>query len=713
MEHKHEHKQPKQTFRVDGLTCPDCAQTFEQKVKALPGVLEARLNYAAAKLEIVGQVPFQELERTGATEGLKLIPAEGVRSGAAERTFSWRKWKSNAFMIISALFLVLGWWALIRYGENSVQSAALFLVSILFGGHTLLYKGLRNLSRFRFDMNTLMTIAVIGAAAIGEWWEGAVVVLLFAISEWLEGRSLERARASIRSLIDLAPKEAWVRRNGRDMRIPAKEIVQGDLVIVKPGEKIAADGLVERGHSAVNQAAITGESIPQAKQPGSPVYAGTLNGDGLLEIRATKSARDTTLAKVIELVEKAQSERAPAQKFVDQFARYYTPAIIAIAALIALVPPLVWDAAWMEWIYRGLAVLVVGCPCALVISTPVAIVTAIGNAARHGVMIKGGVYLEQAGRINAIAFDKTGTLTEGRPSVTDIIPIADVDTREGLAIAAAIEKGSGHPLAAAVVARAEQEHCQLPAAEQFRSITGRGAEALISGTIYRIGSPAWFAEFLADGLDEEVQIQIDRLRREGKTVMVLGTKTKALALIAVTDPVRDSTKQALAELEQLGIRHTVMLTGDDKTTAQAVAAQIGIRDVQANLMPEDKLEAIKQLKAKYGNVAMVGDGVNDAPALATADIGMAMGGAGTDTALETADIALMADDLSKLPYTLRLSRRALQVIRENIAFSIGLKILALLLIIPGWLTLWMAIFADMGATLIVTLNAMRLLRVRS
>jgi Cd2+/Zn2+-exporting ATPase len=328
-------------------------------------------------------------------------------------------------------------------------------------------------------------------------------------------------------------------------------------------------------------------------------------------------------------------------------------------------------------------------------------------------MIKGGVYLEQAGRINAIAFDKTGTLTEGRPSVTDIIPIADVDTREGLAIAAAIEKGSGHPLAAAVVARAEQEHCQLPAAEQFRSITGRGAEALISGTIYRIGSPAWFAEFLADGLDEEVQIQIDRLRREGKTVMVLGTKTKALALIAVTDPVRDSTKQALAELEQLGIRHTVMLTGDDKTTAQAVAAQIGIRDVQANLMPEDKLEAIKQLKAKYGNVAMVGDGVNDAPALATADIGMAMGGAGTDTALETADIALMADDLSKLPYTLRLSRRALQVIRENIAFSIGLKILALLLIIPGWLTLWMAIFADMGATLIVTLNAMRLLRVRS
>lgn len=563
-------------------------------------------------------------------------------------------------------------------------------------------------------MKTLMTIAVIGAAFIGEWGEGATVVILFAISEALESYSMDKARQSIRLLMDIAPNEALIRRGNKEFTVEVDDIQVGDIMIVKPGQKIAMDGIVVKGLSAVNQAAITGESVPVTKAIDDEVFAGTLNGEGLLEVKVTKHVDDTTISKIIHLVEEAQAERAPSQAFVDRFAKYYTPIIMLIALGVAVIPPLFFGEDWDKWIYQGLAALVVGCPCALVISTPVAIVTAIGNAARHGVLIKGGIHLEEMGAIKAIAFDKTGTLTEGIPVVTDYLPLDHTDANEVLAIIAALEKSSQHPLASAIMKKAEQE--KLPyqelEIEDFTSITGKGIKGRVKGWTYFVGSPNLFDEILMDGIPSNIKNTITDLQNKGKTVMVVGTETEILALLAVADEVRGNSKSVIKKLHSLGIHETVMLTGDNTGTANAIGNEVGVSNIKAELLPQDKLAFIKELRNKYNRVAMVGDGVNDAPALAASTVGIAMGGAGTDTALETADIALMADDLGKLPFTLKLSRKALTIIKQNITFSLGIKLIALLLVIPGWLTLWIAIFADMGATLIVTLNGLRLLRVK-
>jgi Cd2+/Zn2+-exporting ATPase len=523
---------------------------------------------------------------------------------------------------------------------------------------------------------------------------------------------MERARRSIRALMDLAPKEALVRRDGKELVVPVEDVDIGDIMIVKPGQKIAMDGNVVSGVSAVNQAAITGESIPVEKAAGDRVFAGTLNGEGVLEVEVTRRAEDTTISRIIHLVEEAQAEKAPSQAFVDRFAKYYTPAIMAAAIGVAVIPP--WFGGnWETWIYRGLALLVVGCPCALVISTPVSFVTAIGNAARNGVLIKGGIYLEQAADIHTIAFDKTGTLTKGMPEVTDFIRLDGPGERELLGMAAAIERMSHHPLASAIVRKAEAEGIapEQFQAEHVRSVTGKGAAAVVNGAPYRIGSPAMWTESVPNAVNEGLQREIQRLEQQGKTVMLFGREDAVLAVIAAADEVRESGIRVVRELKRLGVAKTVMLTGDNRVASGAIGSRIGVDETRAELMPEDKLTAVRALKAE-GRTAMVGDGVNDAPALAAADVGIAMGGAGSDSALETADIALMGDDLSKLPYTIRLARRTLAVIRQNIAFSLGIKALALALIAPGWLTLWMAIFADMGATLIVTLNALRLVRTR-
>lgn len=559
-----------------------------------------------------------------------------------------------------------------------------------------------------------MTVAIIGAAIIGEWSEGAVVVILFAISEVLERYSMDKARASIRSLMDIAPKEALIRRNGREYSIHVNEIQVGDIMIVKPGEKIAMDGEVIAGFSAVNQAAITGESVPADKSAGDEVFAGTLNGEGLIEVKITKLVDDTTIAKIIHLVEEAQAEKAPSQAFVDKFAKYYTPIIILVAFLVAILPPLLFSADWSEWIYQGLAVLVVGCPCALVISTPVSIVTAIGNAAKNGVLVKGGVHLEEMGMLKAIAFDKTGTLTKGVPAVTDIKFLSGENSSDLFAVIAALENKSQHPLASAIVRKAETDTVPYKdiVIEDFTSVTGKGLKGTVDGVVYYIGSPKYLEELLEGGFPAGAAEEISRLQSEGKTVMVAGRDSEVLAFIAVADEVRESSKEVVTRLHELGIEKTIMLTGDNKGTARAIGSQAGVTEIQSDLLPEDKLKFIKDLQTNHGKVAMVGDGINDAPALAAATVGVAMGGAGTDTALETADIALMADDLKKLPFTIKLSRNTLAIIKQNIAFSIGVKLLALLLVIPGWLTLWIAIFADMGATLIVTLNGLRLLRVK-
>lgn len=701
-------QQNKQVYRVQGFTCAGCAKTFEENVKSLPGVKDAEVNFGASKITVYGEASIDELEKAGAFEQLQL-------STEFQRTIQhepfWKK-KEHLFILGSFLILILGWVSSFRNGEDSLITIALFLSSMLLGGTRLFIQGLRNLVRLKFDMRTLMTIAIIGAAIIGEWSEGATVVILFAISEVLESYSMERARRSIHSMMELAPQQALIRRGETELTIPVQEIKVGDTLLVKPGQKIAMDGVVVQGHSSVNQAAITGESLPVYKVAGDEVFAGTLNEEGYLEVNVTKRVEDTTLAKMIHLVEEAQAHRAPSQAFVDRFAEWYTPAIVLLALLFITVPPLLFGADWGEWIYRGLALLVVGCPCALIISTPVAIVTAIGNAARHGVLIKGGLHLEEAAHIQAFAFDKTGTLTHGKPLVTDFITINSEQQQKYLEIVTAIERNSQHPLATALYQKAELEgvsdsHLRV---QDFTSITGKGVEAVVDGTLYLVGKPTWFKE-LQVSFPQNFSAKIEQLLDQGKTVMLFGTKNQVLAIIAVQDTVRKESKVAIQELHRLGIKPTVLLTGDQRTTAESISNQLGLTEIYAELLPKDKLGRIRAIQEEGKSVAMVGDGVNDAPALATANIGIAMGGAGTDTALETADLVIMGDDLSKLPFVVRLSRKAMQIIKQNVAFSIGIKVLAFLLIIPGWLTLWMAVFADMGATLIVTLNGLRLLRV--
>ena len=586
---------------------------------------------------------------------------------------------------------------------------------MLIGGLSLFKVGFQNLLRFEFDMKTLMTVAVIGGAIIGKWAEVSVVVILFAISEALERFSMDKARQSIRSLMDIAPKEALVRRKGQEMMIHVDDIAVGDIMIVKPGQKIAMDGMVVSGYSAVNQAAITGESVPVEKAVDDEVFAGTLNEEGLLEVEITKLVEDTTISKIIHLVEEAQGERASSQAFVEKFAKYYTPIIMIIAALVAVVPPLFFGASWETWVYQGLAVLVVGCPCALVISTPISIVSAIGNAAKKGVLIKGGVYLEEMGALKAIAFDKTGTLTKGVPVVTDFNVLnKQVDENEMLSIITALEYRSQHPLASAIMKRAEEANISYSdvVVDDFSSITGKGIKGTVDGTTYYIGSPKLFKELSNSSFDKNLEKKVATLQNQGKTAMVVGTDKEILAIIAVADEVHESSKEVIQKLHQLGIKNTIMLTGDNKGTANAIGSHVGVKEVQAELMPQDKLDYIKQLKSEYNNVAMIGDGVNDAPALAASTVGIAMGGAGTDTALETADVALMGDDLRKLPFTVKLSRKALNIIKANITFAIAIKFIALLLVIPGWLTLWIAILSDMGATLLVALNSLRLMRVK-
>ncbi|MFJ9386916.1 heavy metal translocating P-type ATPase [Peribacillus sp. NPDC101481] len=702
---------PMKTYRIQGLSCTNCAAKFENNVRELEGVNDAKINFGASKISVQGSATIEEIEKAGAFDNLKI---RGEQELVTQKEPFWKQ-KENIKVMFSVILLLVSWILDNRYADGSIMPVIGYAAAIIVGGYSLFFNGLKNLVRLRFDMHTLMTVAIIGAAVLGEWGEGATVVILFAISEALEKYSMDKARNSIESLMNIAPKEALILRGHHEMMVGVDEIEVGDIMIVKPGQKLAMDGRIMKGASTLNQAAITGESEPVFKTVEGEVFAGTLNGEGLLEVEVTKRVEDTTIAKIIHLVEEAQAEKAPSQAFVDKFAKFYTPAIMLIALAIAVLPPIVMNGDWGEWIYRGLAVLVVGCPCALVISTPIAIVTAIGNAAKHGVLIKGGVHLEEAGALKAIAFDKTGTLTKGVPEVTDFKLLSDVlNEQDVLAIAAALESRSQHPLATAILQKAENHDVDYHSllVEDFTAITGKGIKGKINQEIYYIGKPHLFEEEPGIVYSEDVLKLISGFQNTGKTVMVLGDQVKLLALIAVSDEIRESSKEAIRKLHELGIEKTIMLTGDNIGTAKAIGAAAGVHEIEAELLPQDKLNMIKRWKQKYDRVAMVGDGVNDAPALAASTVGIAMGGAGTDTALETADIALMGDDLSKLPYTIRLSRKTLKIIKQNITFSLVIKILALLLIAPGWLTLWMAIFADMGATLLVTLNSLRLLRIK-
>ncbi|MBI6865463.1 cadmium-translocating P-type ATPase [Lysinibacillus fusiformis] len=700
----------KQEYRLQNLSCASCAAKFEKNVKAIPEVEDAQVNFGASKITVVGNISVNQIEEAGAFDGIK-VSQSAVR--AVEKSIPFYRKKENILAGVSLFFVILGYLFVSMQGETNPIPIAMFIIAILVGGMGIFKTGFRNLARFEFDMKTLMTIAIIGAAIIGEWEEAAVVVFLFAVSEALEAYSMDKARQSIRGLMDIAPPTAIIKRahgeHFHELELRTEDIEIGDILIVKPGQKIAMDGIVISGLSAVNQAAITGESIPVNKTVNDEVFAGTLNEEGALEVRVTKRVEDTTIAKIIHLVEEAQAEKAPSQQFVDRFAKYYTPAIIIIAFLVAIIPPL-FMGDWQHWIYQGLAVLVVGCPCALVVSTPVAIVTAIGNAARQGVLIKGGIHLEQLGHIEAVAFDKTGTLTEGQPAVTDIVTMEGWSEDYVLQLVAAVEKQSQHPLAKAILNRLHDKNLSELVPTDFQSITGKGAFATVDQQIIYVGSMKWASTL--GSIDKNIENQVKKLQEQGKTVVAAVSKSQLIGLIGIADQLRHESKDVLLKLKALKVKHMVMLTGDAEPTAQAIATSLQVTDVRAGLLPEEKLMAIKDLRAQFGAVAMVGDGVNDAPALATANVGIAMGGAGTDAALETADIALMGDDLTKLPYTIGLSRKTLRIIKENIIFALALKLIALLLVIPGWLTLWIAIFADMGATLLVVFNSLRLIKAK-
>ncbi|MCE9567760.1 MAG: cadmium-translocating P-type ATPase [Planctomycetes bacterium] len=590
-----------------------------------------------------------------------------------------------------------------------VGAVACYVLSIVAGVWTVLPKAWVAAKHLAPDMNLLMVVTVCGAVAINQWAEAATVAFLFSLSLALEAWSVGRARRAVAALMNLAPPTArLVHPDGREESVAPDKVPVGAKFRVRPGDRVPLDGRVVAGSGGVDQSPITGESVPVLKNAGDEVYAGTINGDGLLTVESTKPASDTTLARITRMVGEAQSRRSPSEQWVEKFARYYTPAVMLLALAVLAIPPLAFGEPWCPWLYSSLVLLVIACPCALVISTPVSIVAALSAAARNGVLVKGGVHLETPGRLKAVAMDKTGTLTEGKPAVVKLVPLNGHTESELLERVAALEAHSTHPLARAIVAYAKAQSVDVPLAEDFRILPGKGAVGRVRGTEYWAGSHRYLEERGQE--TSEVHDRLEAMSRAGQTVVVVGNDRHVCGFIALADRVRPESKQALADLRAAGIEHIVMLTGDNRGTAAAIAAEAGVDEVHAELLPADKVTKIEQLVAKYGSVAMVGDGVNDAPAMARATVGMAMGAAGTDAAIETADIALMSDDLSKLPWLVRHSRRTLAVIRQNVVFSLGVKAVFVVLTLAGHSSMWAAVAADSGATLLVVFNALRLLR---
>ena len=593
-------------------------------------------------------------------------------------------------------------------GDASPAIVVLAVLAIALTGVQTYKKGWISLRHGSLNINALMSVAVTGAVLIGQWPEAAMVMFLFAVAETIEARSLQRARRAVESLMAVAPETATVRTPAGWAAIAAGAVAVGTLVRLRPGERVAVDGRITSGATSVNQAPITGESLPVDKAPGDAVLAGTINQDGEVEYEATATATNSTLARIVRAVQEAQATRAPTQRFVDRFAAYYTPAVLAIAIAVALVPPLFLAAEWFSWIYRALVLLVVACPCALVISTPVTVVSGLTAAARRGILIKGGLFLEGGDKLKVLALDKTGTLTLGKPAITDVIPVNGYSRDQLLSLAAALSSRSDHPVSMAITHYAK-DAVGPHSVSGFAALRGRGVEGVVGGMRYRLGNHRLVKESGAH--TSELEQRLEALEQQGKTAVVLVADDQAVGIFAIADRIRKESVEAVEQLKRLGIA-PVMLTGDNQHTAQAIAADLGITDVRSQLLPEEKLAAIAELQGGGAAVGMVGDGINDAPALAKADIGFAMGAAGTDTAIETADVALMDDDPRKLATFVRLSRATKSVLWQNIVLALGIKAVFLVLTISGHATLWMAVFADVGASLIVVFNGMRLLRKR-
>lgn len=624
----------------------------------------------------------------------------------AQEGFTWLLWVAG----VAALGSEIAHWTL---GDGHWLVLALALFAIAGSGFSTYKAGLKALLRFDLNMNALMTVAVTGAAVIGQWPEAAMVMFLFTLAELIEARSLDRARNAIRTLMDIAPEMVEVQQpDGTWLAQPVAQVPVGSLVRARPGERIALDGDIVEGQAALDQSPITGESLPVEKGPGDPVFAGSINTATLVLYRSTAPADGSKLARIIAVVEGAQASRAPTQRFVDRFARIYTPAVFVIALLVALLPPLLAGGAWMEWVYRALVLLVIACPCALVISTPVTIVSGLAAAARMGVLVKGGAFLEEGRKLSWVALDKTGTLTHGKPALTDIKVLlaataAGQEEQQLLALAASLAVLSDHPVSQAVARHATQRDVRLHEVDGFEAVSGQGTRGSIDGADYRLGN--WRLMAAGGVADDAAQAAMQALASEGKTVVALASGTRMLALFGVADTLRATSREAIGELHELGVS-TLMLSGDNQHVALAIAREAGIDDARGEQLPEDKLAAVRELQQRGMVVGMVGDGINDAPALAQANIGFAMGAAGSDTAMETADVALMDDDLRKLPFFVRLARKTASVLWQNIALALGIKLVFLALAIAGEASMWMAVFADMGASLIVVFNGLRLLR---
>ncbi|HTI36180.1 MAG TPA: heavy metal translocating P-type ATPase [Vicinamibacterales bacterium] len=692
-------------FKVEGMDCHEEVAILDRTLKKLSG-LEAvdadvlaqrlRVKYDAARLST--STIAEAVAQTGMRAWLEHDEPAGPPVSAATR---------RTYVVVSGVMLVAG--LLLEWlRAPEVVSIGAFIVSI---GSGSIYTARRAIAAARLlalDINVLMLVAVAGAVALKQWSEGASVIFLFALAQLLEARAMERARASIRALMDLTPVEALVRRGLRELRVNVDDLHLGDVVIVRPGEKIPLDGRVTSGRTYINQAPVTGESLPVEKGPGDEVFAGTINGRGAIEVAIERLRADSTVARIIHLVERAQGQRAPSQTFVERFARIYTPAVLVLAAVVAVVPPLAGAGAWSMWIYRSLVLLVISCPCALVISTPVSVVSALSAAARKGVLIKGGAHLERLAAVRCVAFDKTGTLTRGTLKVVDVQPVGDASPDELLRVAASIESRSEHPIGRAILERALLDAVRIDQVSAFEALPGLGAEAVIGDAPVVLGSHRLLEE--RGACSAAVHETLQAHPQDGRTTVLVAGGGRPLGIISVADEIRESAPDAIRLLRAQGIEHVALLTGDQPAAAEALARIVGVDQVRAGLLPEDKVREVTELRRRFGVLAMVGDGVNDAPALAAADVGIAMGVAGTDAALETADVALMSDELLRLPYAVRLSRAALRNIRANIGFSIALKAAFLVMAVFGAATLWMAVVADSGASLIVIANALRLLR---
>ncbi|MES1241217.1 MAG: heavy metal translocating P-type ATPase [Acidobacteriota bacterium] len=714
-------------FRIRGMDCAEEVGILKREIGPLVGgedrlsfdIMKARMTVSAPPEAVSEGDIVKAVERTG-------MGAQVWKEGSekAEPAGIWQRWGRTVLTTVSGVGTLVGFashaWIAGGLAEAVGSEGAglahavplvarvLYGIAILAGVWTVLPKAWFALRRFRPDMNLLMVIAVLGAVAIGEWFEGATVAFLFALSLALESWSVGRARRAVAALMDLAPQMARVRQpDGGEKEVPAEQVEAGTVFVVKPGERVPLDGRVVAGTSAVNQAPITGESVPVDKAEGADVFAGTINGDGALEVQSTKRAEDSTLAHIIRMVEEAQSRRAPSEQWVDRFARVYTPAVMAVALAVLVVPPLFFGGSWDDWIYRALVLLVIACPCALVISTPVSIVAALAAAAHNGVLVKGGLFIEIPARLRAVALDKTGTLTWGRPAVVEVVPLAGHDERELLQRVGALEARSEHPLARAILAYTKDRGTGVVPAEDFQILQGKGATGRFEGREYWLGSHRYLEERGQE--TPEIHERLEAMSQAGRTAVVVGTGEHVCGLIAVADEVRPESKDAVQALRDAGVETVVMLTGDNRGTAEAVGRETGIDEVRAELLPAEKVAAIDQLVARHGQVAMIGDGVNDAPAMARSTISVAMGAAGSDAAIETADVALMSDDLAKLPWLIRHSRRTLRVIRQNITFSLLVKAVFVVLTFAGHASIWAAIAADMGASLLVIFNGLRLL----